>query len=240
MRILFLAAFLLLGACAKTDSANIGNQEAIYTTYDAQYIENQNESKLEFTASFNLGGPTGTYLVLSGDSSVSVDNDRMVAEVNALNQVVYRYVIRNPSQREFEKTYTIKYLNNNQVLFENQVSFALPVTLSVENGRAENSVKDPLVVRWQSVDRINRESLTSSISNLDTRASTINPITQEAIGTTGTFTFAPANLQEVKAGRVLISSCRHRYLENARLPYTGGSIRVGSCSSMLEHRLTDQ
>jgi len=239
MKIASLVLFTcLFVACAKTDSGNIANQEEIYTTYKANYTEAKNSSLIEISANFNLAGPTGTYIELSGGSMVMVDDTPMTKEINEINQVTYKFVLHNPTLQDLGRIYHVKYVNNNRVMFDNQVTFTMPIELSMPDGRVESSLKNPLEIRWDSRERLEHESIFASISNLDERTSISAETRQsEATGNQGVFIFNPESLQEVKAGKILVSACREHEVENPKIPFSGGSLTISSCSQKFEHKL---
>src|SRR4051812_5469127 len=81
-----LAFGVLLSGCEMENATSV-DQERIYTSYGISY--DAFEQKLRASATFYFGGPTGTYLILDGQSDVQIDGTSLQKETTFLNQVSY-------------------------------------------------------------------------------------------------------------------------------------------------------
>lgn len=145
---LFLAGLIALAvvfaACSSNeigDSKDV-NQDKIYMDYFISHTEG-NEF-VDITCQFRFAGNSGTTLVLSDDSNVEFDGERLNVDSSAGGGAYYN--IRKPVNSFYGK-HSIRFTNTNGKRFENEFSFA-PFALTNPTREAERT-KD-LMISYQS------------------------------------------------------------------------------------------
>lgn len=145
---LFLAGLIALAvvfaACSSNeigDSKDV-NQDKIYMDYFISHTEG--DEYVDITCQFRFAGNSGTTLVLSDDSNVEFDGERLNVDSSVGGGAYYN--IRKPVSRFYGK-HSIRFTNTNGKRFENEFSFA-PFALTNPTREAERT-KD-LMISYQS------------------------------------------------------------------------------------------
>lgn len=112
---------LLFSACASTDSSNSDNvkQDEVWQNYWVEYNEVGNEFK--GGATFRFGGKTGTTLLLTAPSNVTLNGKALSSSSGVLIEGVIGGTHYSTEGTGFKPEYTFVYTNNEGKLFTNSI-----------------------------------------------------------------------------------------------------------------------
>lgn len=214
---------ILFSGCAVVSSTDV-NPSTIYSQYSAKYDEATN--KLEFNASFFVGGETGTYVELSDKSSVMLDARPMVKSKTIINQIIYESDQVADSQTLLS-AYTFAYTNDVGSVYRNSVQIPSRVSLAALQS-VNSSITSGFSVSWQT------PSMLGSGENIQAILKGSNTVVSQSSwsgGTSGQITFSPQELKDFKPGPATVTVCRENYTTNVQGPSAGGSISTSYCSA---------
>jgi hypothetical protein len=227
------AALILLAStgCAKTASSNI-NPSQVYTSYSLSYgyggangPVDPSTATLTMTATFNIAGSTGTYLVLDGQSGVAVNGSPLDENVDIIDQVTYQHVKDGATDADASAPYLFVYTANDGTQYQNTLN--LPGAIQVTNSAGSSyPLTSPLRVEWSSATSVSAsETVTAYLEGLDGTYFTQSD-GATVTGTTGEAVIGTEDLQTAVSGPALLSICREQYGFPAQAP----SIEVCRCS----------
>lgn len=235
-RIAATAALILLATgCAKTTSSNI-NQGQIYTAYEATYryggpgyTTDSSTPILRLSATFNVAGPTGTYVQLDGQSQVTVNGSTMTENQDLINQVFYTHEKDAAVEADAQQSYAFTYTDNDGKQYQNTLS--IPPTITVANAASTSySLAAPLHISWSAPTPVaTSETLTGYVEKTD-GSYFVSSQSGTVSGNSGDIIVGSDSLGTATAGNAMIYVCRSRSGVPAQAPSVGGSISVTRCS----------
>ncbi|OGQ33308.1 MAG: hypothetical protein A3F16_04765 [Deltaproteobacteria bacterium RIFCSPHIGHO2_12_FULL_43_9] len=219
-----------LAGCATEDSSKV-KQESIYTTYNANY-DDENKS-IYTSAFFNFGGSLGTYLRLDGNSTVTFNGETLDAETTIINQVIYKYEKSHLSSDQIWKTHSFLYRNNDGKEFKNEFTF--PNLITVRYVAASIDTNSTLVANWNSSDKIGHDQLYLSIVSSDkTKNRRQGSEENTENSTSGKITVPQNTISELGPGTFNVNICREHFGTGLNTPPEGGSLSATTCSKKTE------
>ncbi|MBP6286208.1 MAG: hypothetical protein KA409_04750 [Ferruginibacter sp.] len=139
----FIALAVVFAACSSNeigDSKDV-NQDKIYMDHFISHTEG--DEYVDVTCQFRFAGNSGTTLVLSDDSNVEFDGEKLNVDSSAGGGAYYK--IRKPVTG-FYGNHTINFTNTDGKRFENKFSFA-PFALT--NAARETGRTKDLIITYQ-------------------------------------------------------------------------------------------
>lgn len=221
---------VMSSGCAVVSSTDV-NPSTIYSQYSANYDEATN--KLDFNASFFVGGDTGTYVELSDKSSVLLDSQTMVKNKTVFNQIIYESEKTADSQ-SLAAAYTFVYTNDAGTIYRNAVQIPVSVSLSTPQF-GSTSIASGVSVNWQATTAVGaHENIQAILKSANTAASE----SSWSGGSSGQITFSPQELKDFRSGPATITLCRQSYTTDVQGAAAGGSLSVSYCATPMTLTLT--
>jgi hypothetical protein len=221
----------LLSACAMDYSHNV-KQERVYTSYHGRYVEG---GPVEWRATFNFGGSTGTYLELTTPSRVTVDGEDLERDINAIHQVFYTLSKDVASFPQSSLSATFLYVDNDEKEYRN--TFSIPPAVTLNAPASVRAVDGPIQLAWtttsladDSLSLTLRRRASSQSESSEGLYSDFDCRTNRA---SGSCTVTRTVLEEARGGELEAQICRSRTVSaGLQRPEVGGSAWTSYCSSV--------
>jgi hypothetical protein len=223
--LLALTVVVLVVGCTIVDSDQV-SPDTVYMSWWGQYSEDQ--ARMEWTATYFVGGSDGTYLELTGRSDSTVNGDGMLANHGILNTIDYEWSRVFPQASSPQLTYDLAYTDTAGKVYTNTA--VLPPRPSVD---PKQDMKVSLSgsyydVYWKTTSGVSgRDSIQATISETGV---TITAYDDDPAGASGRLRFDRNQLAQLKPGNGRLMICVSQSSGMAESPPRGGNLSVSYCS----------
>lgn len=219
--------FIVVG-CAQVPSSSV-NQSDVYTSYSANYDDTS--KSLTATATFFVGGGTGTYVALDGGSSVYFNSTLLTSSTDLANQIDYENTWKNLFPSPAGSTYSFVYTDNNGKVYTNTIS--IPILPQVQYPSTTVCASTGIPVNWATTTPVGSDTLSFVLNRQDGSgggSQEIYDLSSQA--TSGNYTIVATTFQELGAGSYQVQLCRGNNPQLQSAPAAGGGISATSCTAI--------
>lgn len=204
----------LLCSCGSTDTASSDSvkQSEIYQSYSLNYDAGDRE--MSATASFRFGGSTGTTLKLAGESSVSLNGEKMSPDEGIFTGTFYSI----DKQEDFSGRYTFRFTDGDKKVYTN-IATVSPLAITEYPQNVDKSTG--LMVKW---DIPLRDNETITLYMEDGK----NNIASSTISTIGasSIELSAEQMNAISPGKVNLYLTRESSLSLKECTHLGGDLSV--------------
>ena len=223
--LLALAVVVLVVGCSIVDSDQV-SPDTVYMTWWGQYSEDQ--ARMEWTATYFVGGSDGTYLELTGRSGSNVNGDEMIANHGILNTIDYEWSRVFPQASSPQQTYTLEYTDTAGKNYVNSASLPPRPTVDPRQNTHVSLSAGTYDASWITASPVGgNDSLQATISM---NGVTVTSYDDDPAGSSGKLRFSRDQLAQLKTGNARLRVCVSRSGSLAETPPKGGSMHVSYCS----------
>jgi hypothetical protein len=222
-----LAVVCLAVGCSVVESDQV-SPDTVYMSWWGQY--NEDQGRMQWSASYFVGGSDGTYLELTGRSSSTVNGQGMVENRDILNQIAYEW----SAHASPASTYELQYVDTAGAAYTNDVSLPPAVGIDPRQSPVVSLAAGVYFVTWESqgaLDQDDEIEATISAPGVTITASA------DPVGSLGQLRFGPDQLAQLQPGTARLQICVTREGSLPVAPPEGGDVSVSYCSSSLVLRV---
>jgi hypothetical protein len=218
----------LLCSCGSTDTASSDSvkQSEIYQSYSLNY--NAGDREMSATASFRFGGSTGTTLKLDGESSVSLNGEKMSPEEGIFTGTFYS----TDKQDDFSGHYSFRYIDGDQKSYTN-IAVLTPLSITEYPQNIDKSTG--LMVKWD-IPLKENESITLYMEDGKNNIATS---TISNIGA-GSIELSPEQMNNISPGKVNLYLTRESSSALKECTHLGGDLSVKYTSKKVSVTLSGE
>jgi opacity protein-like surface antigen len=223
--LLALVVVVLVVGCSIVDSDQV-SPDTVYMSWWGQYSEDQ--ARMEWSATYMVGGGYCTYLELTGRSNSTVNGESMAPHHGILNTIDYEWSRVFAQASSPQQTYVLQYTDTAGKAYSNTVSLPpRPWVDSAQNTNVSLSSKN-YDVKWDTASSVGgSDTLQATISMTGV---TVTAYEDDPAGASGKLRFKKEQLSQLKPGSARLRICVTRSSGLSQVPPRGGNLSLSYCS----------
>src|SRR6185503_9892272 len=200
--LLALAVVVLVVGCSIVDSDQV-SPDTVYMSWWGQY--NEEQARMEWTATYFVGGSDGTYLELTGRSGSTVNGDDMMPNHGILNTIDYEWSRVFPQASSPQQSYTLDYTDTAGKTYSNSADLPPRPTVDPQQNTRVSLSGSSYDASWRTADSVGgRDRLQATISMTGV---TVTSYDDDPAGASGRLRFTRDQLAQLKPGNARLQIC---------------------------------
>jgi len=212
-------ALVSFSSCVSNDTANSDSvkQSEIYQSYTFTY--NASDMEMSATAYFRFGGSSGTTLLLSKPSSITLDGVEMAMGKSAFTGSYYELNQQTP----FKGIYQFVFTDTEKKEYKNKLMIG---NLAIINTDATISRKKGMTIKFEGLPVANGEKVILTIQDVNHGTRTVSTDIEK----TSTITLKPEDLKDFPLGDANIFLTREQNSKLFQATHLGGNMNASYIS----------